>query len=110
MRPELAAAAAAAGFEIRATSASSFKPLLIRLSPKSTSRLPDQESAPTTTVRFGYGDAVVKEAYTGPGLLELYQHALAPLAQLPVREVVPGDPHSVRCRPPKGEVVHDYLT
>ncbi len=39
-------------------------------------------------VRFGYGDVVVKEAYTGPGTLDLYPHALAPLADLPVREIV----------------------
>ena len=39
-------------------------------------------------VKFGYEDVVVKEAYTGPGALELHPHAMAPLAQLPVREIV----------------------
>jgi acetoacetate decarboxylase len=60
-------------------------------------------------VRFGYGDVVVKEAYTGPGTLDLYPHALAPLAELPVREIV-SVTHTVSdVTLLAGEVVHDYL-
>jgi acetoacetate decarboxylase len=60
-------------------------------------------------VRFGYGDVVVKEAYTGPGTLDLYPHALAPLADLPVREIV-SVTHTVSdVTLLAGEVVHDYL-
>jgi acetoacetate decarboxylase len=52
---------------------------------------------------------VVNEAYTGPGALELYQHALAPLAELPVREIV-SVTHTVSDATLQiGEVVHDYL-
>ncbi|MEU2741344.1 acetoacetate decarboxylase [Streptomyces sp. NPDC007095] len=39
-------------------------------------------------VRTQITDIVVKEAYTGPARLQLFQHALAPLADLPVLEVV----------------------
>jgi acetoacetate decarboxylase len=60
-------------------------------------------------VRFGYEDVVVKEAYTGPGALELYPHALAPLADLPVQEIV-SVTHTVSdVTLQTGEVVHDYL-
>ena len=60
-------------------------------------------------VRFGYGDVVVKEGYTGPGSLELYRHALVPLAELPVREIV-SVTHTVSDATLQiGEVVHDYL-
>ncbi|WP_349261077.1 acetoacetate decarboxylase family protein [Baekduia sp.] len=56
-----------------------------------------------------YGNVVVKEAYTGPGALELYQHALAPLAELPVRDIV-SVTHTVSDVTLQiGEVVHDYL-
>ena len=33
-------------------------------------------------------DISVKEAWTGPARLQLFEHALAPMAGLPVREVV----------------------
>jgi acetoacetate decarboxylase len=60
-------------------------------------------------VRFGYENVVVKEAYTGPGTLELHPHALAPLAELPVREIV-SVTHTVSDVTLEiGEVVHDYL-
>jgi acetoacetate decarboxylase len=39
-------------------------------------------------VRTQITDIVVKEAYTGPARLQLFQHALAPLADLPVLEVI----------------------
>jgi acetoacetate decarboxylase len=39
-------------------------------------------------VRTEITDVVVKAAYTGPARLQLFQHALAPLADLPVLEVV----------------------
>jgi acetoacetate decarboxylase len=60
-------------------------------------------------VRFDYADVVVKEAYTGRGTLELHPHALAPLAELPVREIV-SVTHTVSdVTLQAGEVVHDYL-
>jgi acetoacetate decarboxylase len=39
-------------------------------------------------VRTEITDIVVKEAYTGPARLQLFEHVLAPLADLPVLEVV----------------------
>lgn len=39
-------------------------------------------------VRTEITDIVVKEAYTGPARLQLFQHALAPPADLPVLEVI----------------------
>ncbi|WP_158890570.1 acetoacetate decarboxylase [Amycolatopsis anabasis] len=39
-------------------------------------------------VRTEITDVVVKQAWTGPARLQLFEHVLAPLADLPVREVV----------------------
>ncbi|ALG10310.1 acetoacetate decarboxylase [Kibdelosporangium phytohabitans] len=39
-------------------------------------------------VRTEITDVVVKEAFTGPARLQLFQHVLAPMADLPVLEVV----------------------
>ena len=41
-------------------------------------------------VRYFMEDITVKGAWEGPAALELFQHALAPVASLPVREVVGG--------------------
>ncbi len=51
----------------------------------------------------------IKGAWSGPARLQLFEHALAPLADLPVREVV-GATH-VLCDPVLGRpaLVHDYL-
>ncbi len=60
-------------------------------------------------VRYYMTDIVFKGAWTGPAALELFEHALAPVAQLPVREVV-GATHIVTdLTLGLGEVVHDYL-
>ncbi|MDT0467735.1 acetoacetate decarboxylase [Streptomyces gibsoniae] len=52
--------------------------------------VPGYDGAPRVQelVRTQITDVVVKEAYTGPARLQLFQHALAPLADLPVLEVV----------------------
>ena len=50
-----------------------------------------------------------KGAWTGPGALELYAHALAPVADLPVLEVVSAAHFKADLLLPYGEVVHDYL-
>jgi len=60
-------------------------------------------------VRFEYQDLVLKGAWTGPGALELFHHALAPLAQLPVREIVSVTHTICDVTLATGEVVHDYL-
>jgi acetoacetate decarboxylase len=60
-------------------------------------------------VRFAYESVTVKEAYTGPGSLELFPHALAPLAELPVREILSATHTISDVTLQWGEVVHDYL-
>jgi len=51
----------------------------------------------------------LKGAWTGPAALTLSSHALAPLAELPVLEVVSGTHILADLTLPLGKVVHDYL-
>ncbi|MFD8495465.1 acetoacetate decarboxylase [Amycolatopsis sp. NPDC059657] len=52
--------------------------------------VPNYDGSPRVSelVRTEITDVVVKEAWTGPARLQLFEHVLAPLADLPVREVV----------------------
>lgn len=60
-------------------------------------------------VRYYLQDVNVKGAWTGPARLELCQHALAPVADLPVLEIV-GAKHLVcDLTLGLGEVAYDYL-
>lgn len=60
-------------------------------------------------VRYYMIDVTVKGAWSGPAALELFQHALAPVAELPVREVI-GAKHILSdLTLGLGEVVYDYL-
>ena len=43
-----------------------------------------------TGATIGSLDVALKGAWTGPAALELHPHALAPLAELPVLEIVSG--------------------
>ena len=60
-------------------------------------------------VEFGLEDVNVKGAWTGPAALELQAHALAPVAELPVREVVSATHILADLTLGLGRVVHDYL-
>jgi acetoacetate decarboxylase len=60
-------------------------------------------------VRFEYKDLVLKGAWTGPGALELFHHAVAPLAELPVREIVSVTHTICDITLPYGKVVYDCL-
>ena len=60
-------------------------------------------------VRFDYKDLVLKGAWTGPGALELFHHALAPLAELPVHEIVSVTHTICDITLRYGKVVCDYL-
>jgi acetoacetate decarboxylase len=60
-------------------------------------------------VRVDYQDVVVKGAWKGPGTLELFPHALAPLAELPVREIISVTHTICDTTLPYGKVVYDYL-
>ncbi len=60
-------------------------------------------------VRYFLRDIALKGAWTGPAALELFPHALAPVADLPVREVLFGIHLVADLTLDLGEVVHDYL-
>ena len=60
-------------------------------------------------VRYFLEDVTVKGAWTGPVSLELAQHALAPVARLPVLEVLSGVQMVTDMTLGMGEVIHDYL-
>jgi acetoacetate decarboxylase len=60
-------------------------------------------------VRYYLQDITVKEAWTSPADLELFHHALADVAKLPVLEVL-GSKHFVAdITIGLGEVAYDYL-
>jgi acetoacetate decarboxylase len=54
-------------------------------------------------------DVTVKGAWSGPAALELAHHALAPVAQLPVLEVISGTHLMTDMTLGMGRVIHDYL-
>jgi acetoacetate decarboxylase len=60
-------------------------------------------------VRYFCEQITVKGAWEGPAALELFHHALAPVAQLPVLEVVSGVHILCDLTLGLGTVVHDYL-
>jgi len=60
-------------------------------------------------VRYCLTEITVKGAWSGPGALDLHAHALAPLAELPVLEVVSAVHIIADLTLPLGTVVHDYL-
>ena len=60
-------------------------------------------------VRYYLTDITLKGAWTGPGALGLYPHALAPVADLPVREILSATHILADLTLGLGDVVHDYL-
>ncbi|MCP2259834.1 acetoacetate decarboxylase [Streptoalloteichus tenebrarius] len=60
-------------------------------------------------VRSRISDITVKGAWTGPARLQLHAHALAPLADLPVLEIVSASHVLTDLTLGRAEVVHDYL-
>ncbi len=60
-------------------------------------------------VRYDCEDVTVKGAWEGPAAIELFHHALAPVAQLPVRDVISGTHILSDLTLGLGSVVHDYL-
>jgi acetoacetate decarboxylase len=60
-------------------------------------------------VRYHLEDVTVKGAWTGPAALDLYSHALAPVAELPVLEVLSAKHILADLTLGLGDVVHDYL-
>ncbi len=60
-------------------------------------------------VKYYLRDVEIKGAWSGPADLELFNHALAPVAQLPVKRVISGLHFVSDLTLGFGEVVHDYL-
>jgi acetoacetate decarboxylase len=60
-------------------------------------------------VRYFCEDITVKGAWEGPAALELFHHALAPVARLPVLEVISGVHIQTDLTLGLGSVIHDYL-
>jgi len=60
-------------------------------------------------VEYQLTNVALKGAWTGPAALSLMSHALAPLAELPVLEVVSGTHIIADLTLDLGKVVHDYL-
>ncbi|MGW7421706.1 acetoacetate decarboxylase [Streptomyces sp. NPDC054813] len=74
-------------------------------------KLPHYDGTPRICelVRTQIGDLTVKGAWTGPARLQLLAHALAPLADLPVLEVVSASHILTDLTLGRARVVHDYL-
>jgi len=60
-------------------------------------------------VRYHMTDIVLKGAWWGPAAIDLAHHALAPVAELPVVEVLGATHIQTDLTLGLGEVVHDYL-
>jgi acetoacetate decarboxylase len=60
-------------------------------------------------VRYELQDINLKGAWTGPAALDLHPHALAPVAELPVLEIVSAVHILADITLGLGSVVHDYL-
>jgi acetoacetate decarboxylase len=60
-------------------------------------------------VRYFCEDITVKGAWEGPAALELFNHALAPVAALPVLECISGLHIQTDLTLGLGTVIHDYL-
>ena len=60
-------------------------------------------------VEYRLEDVTLKGAWVGPAALDLHPHALAPVADLPVREVVSAVHVVADLTLGLGKVVHDYL-
>jgi acetoacetate decarboxylase len=73
--------------------------------------IPDVDGSPRILelVDYRLEDIVMKGAWTGPATLELHPHALAPIAELPVREIVSATHILADLTLGLGKVVYDYL-
>ena len=60
-------------------------------------------------VRYYLEDVTLKGTWSGSGALDLHPHALAPVANLPVLEILSAVHFNTDLTLPYGDVVHDYL-
>jgi acetoacetate decarboxylase len=61
-------------------------------------------------VEYYLEDITVKGAWAGPAALDLHAHALAPVAELPVLEILSGVHIIADLTLGLGKVIHDYLS
>jgi acetoacetate decarboxylase len=61
-------------------------------------------------VQYSLTDILIKGAWSGPGALQLNPHALAPVADLPVLEIISAVHIMADLTLPLGTVAYDYLT
>lgn len=73
--------------------------------------MPDVDCSPRVCelVEYQLEDVTLKGAWEGPAALQLFEHALAPVARLPVLQVLGGLHLSTDLTLGLGRVVHDYL-
>lgn len=73
--------------------------------------MPDVDCSPRVCelVEYRLEDVTLKGAWEGPAALQLFEHALAPVARLPVLQVLGGLHLSTDLTLGLGRVVHDYL-
>lgn len=73
--------------------------------------MPDVDCSPRVCelVEYRLEDVALKGAWEGPAALQLFEHALAPVARLPVLEVLGGLHLKSDLTLGLGRVVHDYL-
>ncbi len=73
--------------------------------------IPDVDGTPRICelVEYSLQDIELKGAWVGPGALDLHAHALAPVAELPVLEVLSATHIIADLTLGLGKVVHDYL-
>ncbi|PIQ43571.1 MAG: acetoacetate decarboxylase [Gammaproteobacteria bacterium CG11_big_fil_rev_8_21_14_0_20_46_22] len=73
--------------------------------------IPDVDGGPKICqlVEYHLTNIDLKGAWRGPGALELFQHALAPVANLPVKEVISALHFVADLTLPYGKVVKDFL-
>ncbi|MEN9945778.1 MAG: hypothetical protein RLZZ293_164 [Pseudomonadota bacterium] len=68
-----------------------------------------KEASICQLVKYHLEDVTVHGAWSGPAALQLFEHALAPIAKLPVRKVISGSHIIADLTLGFGEVVYDYL-
>jgi acetoacetate decarboxylase len=73
--------------------------------------MPDVDCSPRVCelVEYRLEDLTLKGAWEGPAALQLFEHALAPVAALPVLQVIGGLHLNTDLTLGLGRVVHDYL-
>ena len=103
-------ATATMGFKHRQADAAAVKASLLR--PNFLLKIiPHVDGSPRICelVEYYLEDVTIKGAWTGPGALSLHPHALAPVAELPVLEIVSATHILADLTLGLGTVAHDYL-